>query len=275
MIYASAASVGGAVVDATALNLRSEPSLQSSILTTASSGAAVTVYENPGNGWYGVNYGGVSGYMSSEYLSFSEELNTELGTGSVNGTEVRLRDGAGYSAGTLGYYNSGTSLSITGVSREWLKVSVNGVSGYMHSDYITLTGSVSTSGESASTSIGQTVVDNSYQYLNVPYVWAGTSPRGFDCSGLVYYVFTELGYKVNRTAASLYQNGTAVERANLVPGDIICFSNGSYSYIGHVGIYVGNNNFIHASSGTGYVIVSSLSENYYNNHYYGARRIAA
>ena len=269
-VCASAASIGGATVNATALNLRTEASTYAQIQASAPSGAAVVAYETL-PGWYKVSYRGSIGYMSAEFLNFSETLDGDFGKAAVRGTDVRLRSGAGYDAEIIGSYDAGTEMSVRGVFREWMKVAVDGVEGYMHSDYIELTAT----GAPGASSAGQAIVDTSYKYLNVPYVWAGTSPYGFDCSGLVYYVFTEHGYTVNRTAASLYQNGTAVDRANLISGDIICFTDGAYSTIGHVGIYVGDNKFIHASSGTGYVTVSSLSENYYNNHYYGSRRIAA
>ena len=273
MISASAASIGGATVNATALNVRAEATTQSAIVTAAPSGAAVVVYGAADDGWYKVGWQGIVGYMSSHYLNFSETLEGDLGTGNIIGSSVRLRSAPGYEADVLGYYGDGTAVEITAVSGEWMRVSTGDAEGYMHSDYIGI--SADETAGTAYSGIGQTIVDTGYKYTGVPYVWAGTSPYGFDCSGFVYYVFTENGYTVNRTAASLYNNGTAVDRSELIPGDIICFTDGSYYNIGHVGIYVGDGNFIHASSGAGYVTTNSLSENYYNSHYYGARRIAA
>jgi cell wall-associated NlpC family hydrolase len=92
------------------------------------------------------------------------------------------------------------------------------------------------------------------KYLGTGYVWAGTSPNGFDCSGFVYYVYKECGYSINRTAATIYENGVSVEKLDLQVGDVICFST-TYSWgIGHVGIYIGNNEFIHSSSAHGGVV---------------------
>ena len=73
--------------------------------------------------------------------------------------------------------------------------------------------------------------------------------------------------------ASLFSDGAYVDRSLLQPGDVICFYSGSYGYIGHCGIYIGDGQFIHASSSAGQVVIDSLSEGYYNSHYYGARRI--
>ncbi|PKM74053.1 MAG: hypothetical protein CVU91_03145 [Firmicutes bacterium HGW-Firmicutes-16] len=119
---------------------------------------------------------------------------------------------------------------------------------------------------------GQKIVDTAMLYLGTPYVWGGTSEKGFDCSGFVQYVYKECGYTINRTAADIYENGTYVEKENLEIGDAICFSSHTES-IGHVGIYIGNEQFIHASSGSGCVIISDLSEDYYTNRYIGSRHI--
>ena len=99
------------------------------------------------------------------------------------------------------------------------------------------------------------------------------SPSGFDCSGFVGYVYKQCGYSLKRTASDIfYNNGTSVDKANLQTGDLVFFSNSSES-IGHVGIYIGGNQFIHASSSTVGVIISDLSSSYYVSHYQGAKRI--
>ena len=120
--------------------------------------------------------------------------------------------------------------------------------------------------------MGQKIVATAKNYLGVPYVWGGTSPSGFDCSGLVYYVFRQHGISLNRTAATQYQHGSYVSKANLQPGDLVFFQNTYKSGISHVGIYIGSGQFIHASSSQG-VTVSYLSNSYWSSHYYGARRI--
>ena len=107
------------------------------------------------------------------------------------------------------------------------------------------------------------------------YVYGGTSPAGFDCSGFVYYVYKQCGYSITRTATAQNSDGRYVARSNLQPGDIIIFYNGYKSAIGHAGIYIGNNQFIHASSGGGRVMISSLSETYYNTRFYSARRVVS
>ena len=115
------------------------------------------------------------------------------------------------------------------------------------------------------------IISTSMDYLGVPYVFGGTSPYGFDCSGYVQYVFAKAGIDLPRTADVQYEVGTPISTTELVPGDLVFFETYTYG-ASHVGIYVGDGNFIHASSSRG-VTVSSLSQAYYSSHYIGARRI--
>lgn len=118
---------------------------------------------------------------------------------------------------------------------------------------------------------GQDIVNYAKSFLGVPYVYGGTSPSGFDCSGLVYYCYRHFGYSVNRTAAGLSYNGTSV--SSLRAGDVVLFTSVDGSYIGHCGIYVGGGQFIHAPHTGDVVKISNLSDSYYTSHYVGARRI--
>lgn len=116
------------------------------------------------------------------------------------------------------------------------------------------------------------IVSVAQNYLDVPYVWGGTSPSGFDCSGFTQYVFNECGYPLSRIASAQYNDGTPISYSELASGDLVFFTN-TYSTngISHVGIYMGGGEFIHAANGG--VKISSLSENYYSSRYYGACRI--
>lgn len=271
MVSASAASMGGAQVKSDSLNLRTEPSTAASAITSVPYGSFVVVAERVSDEWYKVVYRGAIGYMPSESLNYSETLDGIFGFGVVRESDVCLREGPGYSTGVVGIVQQGTRMDILSVSGQWYKVSGGGAVGYIHSDYLALNGGVADRFP-GSVSAGQVIVDTAMKYIGVPYVWGGTSTGGFDCSGLVHYVYKECGYTINRTAASIYTNGEYVEKSALQPGDAVCFSSYSNS-IGHVGIYIGNGQFIHASSGSGRVIISDLSTNYYLTRYVGARRI--
>jgi cell wall-associated NlpC family hydrolase len=111
------------------------------------------------------------------------------------------------------------------------------------------------------------VVAIAERYLGVPYRWGGASPSGFDCSGLVMYVFAQVGVSLPHSSYAQYGMGTPVSRDQLQPGDLVFFDG-----LGHVGIYVGGGSFIHAPH-TGDVVKISSMTGWYSSTYVGARRI--
>lgn len=119
---------------------------------------------------------------------------------------------------------------------------------------------------------GAQIATMAQQYLHVPYVWAGSSPRGFDCSGFIYYLYTQQGISVPRMADEQYYAGQQVEKRDLQLGDLVFFETYEPGP-SHVGIYIGSGSFIHASSGAGEVTITPLSKPYYAARYLGARRL--
>lgn len=107
--------------------------------------------------------------------------------------------------------------------------------------------------------------------IGTRYVSGGVSTNGFDCSGFTMYVFNKIGIDLPHQSGSQYQMGTAISRDNLRAGDLV-FYNTSGRGVSHVGIYVGEGKFAHASSSRG-VTISSMSDSYYVNRYVGAKRI--
>lgn len=271
IVGAKADCIGGAETT-TAVNLRTGAGTGNAIIATVGEGTALIVEADTGSGWYKVNYDGESGYMSADYLSFSETMDLTA-QGWVDGSDVRMRAAAGTDSEIVRVTTYGESVEILGVDGEWYKVSAGGKTGYIRGDYVSFT-EPDPSQAPAAGSIGEQIVAFAEQFLGTPYVWAGSSPSGFDCSGFVSYVFKNFGYTVNRTAASMYTNGVAVDKSELQIGDAVFFASSSES-IGHVGIYIGDGEFIHSSSGCGYVTISGLEESYYSRMYVGARRIAS
>lgn len=114
------------------------------------------------------------------------------------------------------------------------------------------------------------VASYAYNFLGRPYVYGANGPDAFDCSGFTSYVYRHFGVSLPRTARSQFSAGSAVSRDNLAPGDLVFFN--TVGYLGHVGLYIGGGDFIHAAS-SGRVKISSLSEGYYRTRYAGARRV--
>lgn len=108
--------------------------------------------------------------------------------------------------------------------------------------------------------------------LGTPYSFGSTGNSSFDCSGFTSYAYKAAGIDLPHSSGGQASLGSHVDRDSLQKGDLLFFENSDKTRIGHVGIYIGNNNFVHASTSKG-VTVTSLGDDYYNNRYVGARRI--
>lgn len=115
---------------------------------------------------------------------------------------------------------------------------------------------------------GEQAVDIIKNYLGVPYLWGGTSPSGFDCSGLVQYTYKQLGINISRTSYTQVNDGRKVDKSELKAGDLVFFAR--QGNVHHVGMYIGNGQFIHAPQTGDVIKISNLSD---RRDYYTARRI--
>lgn len=261
-------------VEGTSVRLRAGASTSSGILGYCNTGDEVSILGVSGE-WIKVSTAsGQTGYLHSQYINCLSGSSAEYVTiGTVKGSGVRLRAEASTSSAILGYYNTGARFTVLDQSGTWKKVQTSsGTVGYIHGDYLVITTEQVSSGSSSLT-LGEQLVATAKNYLGVPYVWGGMSTSGFDCSGFVNYVYKLHGYSLYRVAQDIYSNnGWYVDKSELQPGDIIAFGYSSSS-ITHVGIYIGNGQFIHASSGSGKVVITDLSSNYYTRMYVGAKRV--
>lgn len=294
---ASAASVGVGTVNSDGLRLRAEANTTSAVLAKANAGAHAVVLENAQDGWYKVNYGTLEGYMSAEYLDLETKADADLGYGKVNtgGSVLNMRSGPSTGSGKVRTLPDDAVVKLIGMDDGWFKADYEGSKGYVSSDYIVICAKEEASktqnknvvtkdaqtlnptgvwGNGVSTEVGLSLVEYGKEFLGVPYVYGGNGPDKFDCSGFTKYVYSHFGYKIGRTASSQLGYGTAVAANQLQAGDLVFFNEGNPSVAAtHVGIYIADGQFIHATTNHNMVEIDTLYGSYNSRYYIGARRI--
>lgn len=221
-------------INSQTVNLRKEASTSSGIVVQLSLNTQVEVISEQ-NGWSQVQVDGKTGYVSTSLLSEKKQETSR------------------------GLDESRTVANIT--EQEEKQVSTENNNNNTQSEQ--------NSTSNVTSAKGADVAGYSQQFLGCSYVYGGTSPSGFDCSGFTYYVYKHFGVTLNRTAAGQYSNGTAVSKENLQVGDLVMFG----SPIWHVGIYIGNGKIIHAANPSRGVTTDTIQSGYYSTNYAGARRI--
>jgi cell wall-associated NlpC family hydrolase len=271
---ASAADLATGVgsISGTSVRMRSEASTSSSIVSLLGKGNAVAILDGSADGWCQVSYAGKTGYVCADYVTVDQD-GVFTTYGCVNGDGVNVRNGASTDSSAAATLSKGTPVTVTGFSDGWYGVTCQyGTTGYIRSDFLDLTSSPSTSGSK--------VVSSAKQYLGTRYKYGGSSPNGFDCSGFTMYVYKQFGVSLPHTATGQWQSGAGSKVSSvsaLQSGDLVFFcdpkrSNGKAC--SHAGIYIGNGQFIHASSAnSGGVVISSLYDQYYAGYFVGGLQI--
>jgi cell wall-associated NlpC family hydrolase len=297
--YAVSAFAQQGVVKVDNVNLRTEASPDSSIIGFINAGETVEVTSLVGD-YYQVTVNGQEHlYIHTEFLDVEgsqttapiEGANLENSSGaedvyassgqyaivkSDNG--LNLRSGPSLDSGVIMALSDGAAVDVVDSWPVWTKVSYNGTVGFMKTEFVELhTGKKPA--QPAYNSMADQVISYGRQFLGTPYRWGGTSlSKGVDCSGFVYSVYNHFGVYLNRSSASMAAgNGVRVSKSNLQKGDLLFFdtSGGNNGRVSHVGIYMGNGQFIHSSSSRNSwgVTISSLSESYYVRTYVTAKRV--
>lgn len=282
-----AAPIGTGSINGSNVNMRQNPDTNSGIITKLQKGDGVSILDSTDD-WYEIESGGNKGWVFAEYVTVKDQT---LGAGTVNADSVNVRAAASTDAAVVTQLDSGDGVSILDQSGDWYKVKTgDNVTGWIYKSYVsTKKTTVSRGAEDAApkdvpkqesvnenSSTRQKVVAYARQFMGVRYVYGGSSPKGFDCSGFTSYVFSHFGIKLERVSTDQATQGTKVKKSQLQPGDLVFFdTNGGSNRVNHAGIYIGGGQFIHASSGrsTKRVTISGLNEGFYENAFMTARRV--
>ena len=272
---ASSLASGASSVTSAALNVRSQADKTAAITDTLYEDDITVVLDVVNDTWYHINYNGAVGYVARMYMSELLTAENFSAGGTLTGDDVRMRSTYSTSGIVLGTYDCGTVMRVIGINSGWYKVSYAGKTGYIRSDYMEITGDADSVPDDFELSQGQQIADYALQFVGYRYVYGASSPSvGFDCSGFTYYIYGKFGYSLSRTASQQYRNnGVSVSKDELQPGDLLFFSSNGGASVTHVGLYIGDGNFVHASTSSTGVIISSLSSSYYTRVWYGAKRI--
>lgn len=252
-------NIGIANVDNCNLNVREQPSTDAKLVGKMPENAACEVLETL-EGWAYIRSGEVEGYVSLEFLLTGPEarlkarelVQTRV---IVNVDKLNVRVEPDVDSGILTSVPEGEVLEYRETLDDWIKVAIDGEEAYVAADCVALEEKLGTAITMTELRYGVGVsdvrvdlVEYAKQFLGNPYVWGGTSlTNGADCSGFVLSIYKKYGYQLPHYSGSQANCGTKISFSEIQPGDLI-FYNGSNGIIGHVGIYIGNNQIIHASS---------------------------
>ena len=284
------------------LNCRTGAGTGNAIITTLALGQTVQTRSGSTSGWTAVICGGTNGFVSSEFVSGASAGTTPTTpapapTGLVKGNHakttdsVNLRYSGSLSSSVVTVVSPGIVVLVTGsASNSFVPVSYDGLNGYIHSDYLAkTTAALSERGGSGTpteptaptaptnpggSATGNAMVNYAMRYEGYPYVWATHGPASFDCSGFTYWVVLNVtGKNIGYGTWTQVSAGTPVSKANLQPGDLVFFQNTYTAGLSHVGLYIGNGQFIHAQNEETGVVISDLNSSYYGSRWYGAVRL--
>ncbi|WP_042275735.1 C40 family peptidase [[Clostridium] dakarense] len=292
----------GKIVASPRLNIRSGSGTNYSIVGKANNGEIVEILERSSNGWFKIKMSnGIVGWGSTSYIvetnqssndsnentqkpSTSTPIQGKRGKIKAN-PKLNIRSGAGTTYSVIGSANNGDIVDLLEKSSNgWYKIkSQNGTIGWGSGDYIEETTESSNNNNNNNntpqppSSIDKNAVVNlAYELMGKPYKWGAEGPDSFDCSGFTQYVYKQSGGKsIPRVSRDQARYGTAVSRENYAPGDLVSFDTDGNGEVNHVGIYVGNNQFIHCSgtpSKPEKVKIDNLGSSYWSKVLKGVRR---
>ncbi|WP_158289428.1 C40 family peptidase [Paenibacillus flagellatus] len=259
------------------VNLRSAPSTDSSVYQTLKPGTAVDIISQVNSYWYKISVGGKVGYASTDYISGSASSG---GTTATIERGVNFRSAPSTDSRVYRLLKAGTQVQVLEkVNSYWLHISVDGQTGYVSTDYVS-GGSSPAPAPNPSPSVPSSakadrIIAHAQALIGkVRYDFGVNRPTSvMDCSAFTKYVFGLEGVSMKWGTRFQKDMGSFVSKSSLQKGDLVFFWTGTRGVISHVGIYMGNGQFIHNSPSFDGVGTSSLNSGYWEDHYVTARRV--
>lgn len=250
------------------VNIREKASLDSPVIRTLDRGAGFSLkYEKGDFGYLVSPETGIKGWVSRSYYQKGGSPNLPIYV--VNGDDVNFRRSPNVDGEIIKTLAKGTPLKVVGREERWSIVKAGEEEGWVYSEF--LIPKVRYEFQSRR-SLASRLTSRGLSLRGRPYRWGGETVKGFDCSGFVKYLFSEENIDLPHSSSEQFYVGIPVDKEDLQTGDLVFFS--TYR-VGpsHVGVYLNDGDFVHASSGAGMVTISNLSDPYYKARYIGARRV--
>ncbi len=264
----SASNFNTVKVNADVLNVRASDNIDSKIIGKSIKDSVLyTVGES--DNWFKIDFGKNTGWVSKDYL----DILSESVPVNVNASVLNMRESPDKDGNLLMKLTEGTDLEILDKSGDWYEVEHNGVTGYVFEKYVSISDEGVIPSKLPREDIAA-VIEFAKEKLGSEYVWGANGPTQFDCSGYVKYVFENtIGVELPRTSYLQSRLDNKLDFSELETGDLVFFDTSKQGRVNHVGIYLGDGKFIHASSARSKkrVTISDLSKFYKNAFKWGVR----
>lgn len=277
------------------------PVLISSAIKTVENEASIKIVETINN-WSNIEVDGINGWVLNKYIQNFDEINNsetpdnnnennviETKTGYVNVTSANIRAEASTDSEVVDMAVLNDEVQIIEDLGEWYKIKNGDGEAYIFASLVSDEKTEVTSRSSinrkatpvsseksaalVASASGNSVAEYAKQYIGYGYVYGGSGPTSFDCSGFTMYVFQQFGINLPHNAVTQSNYGQYVSKENLVPGDLVIFNDYSNTSIGHAGIYIGNGRIVHAENSNTGVTTDTIMSGYYDARFVEGRRL--